>query len=59
MFCQVIMTQDIKSLQSALCFNTYLGPEEPEFICHRSMTLTEATVHDEFKDISNEEVGSP
>ncbi|KAJ7846219.1 hypothetical protein B0H14DRAFT_3681528 [Mycena olivaceomarginata] len=57
MFCQVIMTQDIESLQSALCLNAYLGPEEPELICHRSMTLTEATAHDEFKDISDE-VGS-
>ncbi|KAJ7893392.1 hypothetical protein B0H14DRAFT_3671906 [Mycena olivaceomarginata] len=58
-FCQVIMTRDIESLQSALCLNAYLGPEEPELICHRSMTLTEATAHDEFKDISDEEVGSP
>ncbi|KAJ7790321.1 hypothetical protein B0H14DRAFT_3570516 [Mycena olivaceomarginata] len=39
--------------------HVYLGPEEPELICHRSMTLTEATAHDEFKDISDEEVGSP
>jgi hypothetical protein len=57
MFCQVIITQDIESLHSALCLNAYLGP--PELMRHRSMTLTEATAHNEFKDISDEEVGSP
>ncbi|KAJ7793916.1 hypothetical protein B0H14DRAFT_2622371 [Mycena olivaceomarginata] len=59
MFCQVIITPDIKSLHSALSLNAYLGPEEPELIRHRSMTVTEATAHNEFKDISNKEVGSP
>ncbi|KAJ7870737.1 hypothetical protein B0H14DRAFT_3439830 [Mycena olivaceomarginata] len=59
MFCQVIITPDIKSLHSALSLNAYLGPEEPELIRHRSMTVTEATAHNEFKDISDKEVGSP
>ncbi|KAJ7359377.1 hypothetical protein DFH08DRAFT_931919 [Mycena albidolilacea] len=51
MFCQVIITQDIKSLHSVLCLNAYL-----ELIRHCSMTLTEAAAHNEFKDISDEEV---
>ncbi|KAJ7882587.1 hypothetical protein B0H14DRAFT_3754363 [Mycena olivaceomarginata] len=41
MFCQVIIAQDIESLKSVPCLNAYL--EEPELICHRSMTLTAAT----------------
>jgi hypothetical protein len=59
MFCQDIIAQDIESLKSAPCLNAYLGPEEPELVRHRSMTLTEATAHDEFEDISDEEVSSP
>ncbi|KAJ7737865.1 UPF0187-domain-containing protein [Mycena maculata] len=59
MFCQDIIAQDIESLKSAPCLNAYLGPEQPELVRHRSMTLTEATAHDEFEDISDEEIISP
>jgi putative membrane protein len=59
MFCQDIIAQDIESLKTAPCLNAYLGPEEPALIRHRSMTLTEATAHDEFEDVSDEEVMSP
>jgi ion channel-forming bestrophin family protein len=56
MFCQEIIAQDIESLKAAPCLNAYLGPKEPELVRHRSMTLTEATAHDEFEDVSDEEV---
>ncbi|KAJ7260876.1 Bestrophin, RFP-TM, chloride channel-domain-containing protein [Mycena haematopus] len=59
MFCQDIIAQDIESLKSAPCLNAWLGPEQHELVRHRSMTLTEATAHDEFEDVSDEEVGSP
>ncbi|KAJ7041137.1 UPF0187-domain-containing protein [Mycena alexandri] len=56
MFCQDIIAQDIESLKSAPCLNAYLGPDHHELIRHRSMTLTEATAHDEFEDVSDEEI---
>ncbi|KAJ7482182.1 Bestrophin, RFP-TM, chloride channel-domain-containing protein [Mycena galericulata] len=59
MFCQDIIREDIESLKSAPCLNAYLGPEHPELKRTRSMTLTEATAHDEFEDVSDEEVTSP
>ncbi|KAJ7352675.1 hypothetical protein DFH08DRAFT_805858 [Mycena albidolilacea] len=59
MFCQDIIAQDIESLKSAPCLNAYLGPEEPELVRHRSMTLTEVTAHDEFENISDEETLEP
>ncbi|KAJ7682841.1 Bestrophin, RFP-TM, chloride channel-domain-containing protein [Mycena rosella] len=59
MFCQDIIKQDIESLKSSPCLNAYLGAEQPALIRHRSMTLTEATAHDEFEDVSDEEVMSP
>ncbi|KAJ7145767.1 Bestrophin, RFP-TM, chloride channel-domain-containing protein [Mycena epipterygia] len=59
MFCQDIIAHDIASLKTAPCLNAYLGPEQPELIRHRSMTLTEATAHDEFEDVSDEEIMEP
>jgi predicted membrane chloride channel (bestrophin family) len=59
MFCQDIIGQDIQSLKSAPCLNAWLGPEQHELVRHRSMTLTEATAHDEFEDVSDEEITSP
>ncbi|KAJ7468696.1 Bestrophin, RFP-TM, chloride channel-domain-containing protein [Mycena latifolia] len=59
MFCQDIIKQDIESLKSAPCLNAYLGPEHPELVRHRSMTLIEATEHGDFEDVSDEEVMSP
>ncbi|KAJ6482961.1 Bestrophin, RFP-TM, chloride channel-domain-containing protein [Mycena vitilis] len=56
MFCQDIIRQDIESLKSAPCLNAYLGPEHPELVRHRSMTLTEATAHEEFEDVSDEDI---
>ncbi|KAJ7717560.1 UPF0187-domain-containing protein [Mycena metata] len=56
MFCQDIIAQDIESLKSAPCLNAYLGPDHHELVRHRSMTLTEATAHDEFEDVSDEEI---
>jgi ion channel-forming bestrophin family protein len=56
MFCQDIIKPDIESLKTAPCLNAYLGPEEHTLVRHRSMTLTEATAHDEFEDVSDEEV---
>ncbi|KAJ7164226.1 Bestrophin, RFP-TM, chloride channel-domain-containing protein [Mycena filopes] len=55
MFCQDIIAQDIESLKCAPCLNAYLGPDYHELIRNRSMTLTEATAHDEFEDVSDEE----
>ncbi|KAJ6562810.1 UPF0187-domain-containing protein [Mycena vulgaris] len=59
MFCQDIIKQDIESLKAAPCLNAYLGPEQPALARQRSMTLIEATAHDEFDDVSDEEVMSP
>jgi hypothetical protein len=56
MFCQDIIAQDIESLKSAPCLNAYLGPDQHELVRHRSMTLIEAASHDEFEDVSDEEV---
>ncbi|KAJ7157849.1 Bestrophin, RFP-TM, chloride channel-domain-containing protein [Mycena crocata] len=58
MFCQDIIRHDIESLKSAPCLNAYLGPEGPELVRHRSMTLIEATNYDEFDDVSDEEIMS-
>ncbi|KAJ7052274.1 Bestrophin, RFP-TM, chloride channel-domain-containing protein [Mycena amicta] len=63
MFCQDIIRMDIESLKAAPCLNAYLSPHERSengrehgLVRHRSMTLTEATAHDEFEDVSDEEV---
>jgi len=56
MFCQDIIRPDIESLKSTPCLNAYLGPEAPHLVRHRSMTLTEATAHEDFEDVSDEEV---
>ncbi|KAF7288829.1 hypothetical protein HMN09_01364800 [Mycena chlorophos] len=62
LFCQDIIRVDIESLKAAPCLNAWLAPHEREngrehgLVRHRSMTLTEATAHDEFDEVSDEEV---
>nr|GAT54672.1 predicted protein [Mycena chlorophos] len=56
LFCQDIIRVDIESLKAAPCLNAWLAPHEREngrehgLVRHRSMTLTEATAHDEFDE---------
>jgi len=59
MFCKDIIKQDVESLKTAVCLNAYFAPDHPALIRQRSMTLIEATAHDEFEDVSDEEVTSP
>ncbi|KAJ7206054.1 Bestrophin, RFP-TM, chloride channel-domain-containing protein [Mycena pura] len=56
LFCQDIIRMDIESLKASPCLNAYLGPQQSELVRQRSMTLIEASQHDEFEDVSDTEV---
>jgi len=52
-FCQEIIRPDIESLKISPCLNAYLGPPPREPIRQRSMTLIEATEHDQQRSDSD------